>query len=181
MWNRALVTTTYSWTDPQTTGGTNYPTFAGDTYKGISSKCLSCHDGSVSVGLVGHWNAGSNVDFGNGPVTGVFLIASGGSLDGNHPVAMPFPYLNAANTYNGSTNGAEAVLSGWQNPVDPDIRLFNDDGLGNISAGAAIGQTGIECTSCHDVHNGPAATGDFLLRGDLGGEADYICTKCHDK
>ena len=183
LWNRALVTTTYSWTDPATTGGTTYPSFDGDTYLGISSKCLSCHDGSVAVGLVAHWNAAGPVTLPGDPITGIFQIGALGDMDGNHPVAMPFPFGGVASLYNGSTNGAEAVLSGWQaDPTAAGIRLFTDDGSGNITAGVTSGQTGMECTSCHDVHNGPLATGPFLLRGNLGGsDADYICNKCHVK
>ena len=40
--------TTYKWDDPATTAGTTYATFQGDTYKGPTTKCLSCHDGLIA-------------------------------------------------------------------------------------------------------------------------------------
>jgi hypothetical protein len=64
------------------------------------------------------------------------------------------------------------------------VRLFNDDGTGNIVAGAAAGRSGMECTSCHDVHNGAKAVDVMLLRGKLVGSdqaSGYICTQCHKK
>ena len=65
------------------------------------------------------------------------------------------------------------------------IRLFNDDGAGNMVAGVIPGKTGIECSSCHDVHNGARAKDVMLLTGMLSGadrsQGGYICTQCHLK
>ena len=176
----------YSWDVPATTAGTLFPTFKGDTYKGPTAKCLSCHDGSVAVGDIAWFNGGpaqlDNTkhewpDKHNVGATGGVL----GSMKGNHPVAMPYPYQNLANKYNGSTTGAAAELAEWQGtPLSP-IRIFNDDGAGNITAGAVAGKTGLECSSCHDPHN-KASVGDYFLRGELGGKTTaYICLKCHIK
>ncbi len=182
LWNHTLSTNNFTWDDPSTTGGTDYPTFAGDSYKGPTAKCLSCHDGSVAVGDIGWWNGGTPVGLLNFSLTGAMQTGVGGDMSGNHPVAMPYPIGGTANTYNGVTNGAPAVTSGWQSdPESLGIRLFNDDGSGNISAGSQSGQTGIECTSCHDPHNN-AAVDVFLLLGTIGGTGtDYICSKCHNK
>ncbi len=48
LWNHTLLSTEYEWDVPATTAGTTYPRFKGDTYKGASTKCLSCHDGLMS-------------------------------------------------------------------------------------------------------------------------------------
>ncbi len=48
LWNHTLLSTEYKWDVPATTAGTVYPKFKGDTYKGASTKCLSCHDGLLS-------------------------------------------------------------------------------------------------------------------------------------
>lgn len=120
--------------------------------------------------------------------TNQFLIGPGGKMAGNHPVMMPYPYQNAVSTYNTSTNGAGMVLAEWRadptaNQTTAHIRIFNDDGSGNISAGAVAGKTGIECSSCHDPHNKAAVDGWFL-RGMVQGstQADgYICLQCHIK
>ena len=55
-------------------------------------------------------------------------------------------------------------------------------GAGNVAAGAQVGQTGIECSSCHDPHNGVQVLDEFFLRGTLtGNDTNYICLKCHVK
>lgn len=184
LWNHTLSTNSFSWDVPTTTAGTPYATFKGDTYKGPTAKCLSCHDGSVAVGDVAWWNEGKpasldNTTHGAGDAANVGL---GGNLAGNHPVAMPYPYNNAANTYNGVTTGAAAALSEWQpNPAVNNIRLFTDDGSGNIKAGVLTAKTGIECSTCHDPHN-KASVDDLFLRGNMkGSDSNYICLKCHVK
>jgi len=139
LWNHTLSTNTFKWDVPKTTAGTDFPTFKGDTYKGPTAKCLSCHDGSVAVGDIAWFMEGrpailDNTKHGQGDAANVGF---GGSMAGNHPVAMPYPYQQAKNTYNGVTTGSGFVSGEWQ--TDPttalNIRLFNDDGSGNISAG----------------------------------------------
>ena len=199
LWNHTLSSNTFSWDVPKTTAGTNFPAIPGGTYKGPTTKCLSCHDGSVAVGDIAWYKeqawsgAGAASTFkmggiaGNGDDTSHFLIGVGGAMKGNHPVAMPYSYNQAANTYNAITGGTMLVLTEWQ--PDPTtlasahIRLFNDDGAGNISAGPVAGKTGIECSSCHDPHN-KAAIDNWFLRGNAQGstQADgYICLQCHIK
>ena len=192
LWNHTLSANTFSWDVAKTTAGTNFPLIAGGTYKGPTAKCLSCHDGSVAIGDIAwfkeasHTGAAANNlfkigDDGTAPL--ITKVQGGGDMSGNHPVAMPYALGNAANTYNGSTTGAGAVLTEWvANPAAP-IRLFNDDGTGAISAGAVAGKTGIECSSCHDPHN-KAATEDYFLRGKLTGStaaSGYLCLQCHIK
>lgn len=187
LWNRALSTNvSFGWTDAVvTTGGTGLATIDRDTHTGPTVKCLSCHDTSVAVGDIGWFDAGDPGTVGTDTVTANFQVGVGGDLDGNHPVGMPFPYLGAANTYNSQTSGTGAVASEWQ--ADPEglgIRLFNDSaGDGSaISAGAVALTTGVECSSCHDPHNGSQVQGSYFLRGLIGGNtADYICVKCHAK
>ncbi len=190
LWNHTMSSATYSWDVPQTTAGTFFPSFT-NIYTGPTVKCLSCHDGSVAVGDVAWFGEGkppSVLDstqhqwpdpFNLGATGGVL-----GSMKGNHPVAMPYPYGNAKNTYNGVTTGDEATLTEWQSPPLSPIRIFNDAN-GTVIAGASPGKTGIECSSCHDPHN-KAAVDDLFLRGGIGGNvattgAGYLCLKCHIK
>lgn len=185
LWNHTLSSNTFAWDATTTTAGTTFPTFKGDTYKGPTAKCLSCHDGSVAVGDIAWFREGKpSVLDSTKHDSGEFNIASTtGSMKGNHPVAMPYPYNNAKNTYNGVTTGNAAILTEWQ--ADPtaslNIRLFNDDGSGNISGGVVAAKTGLECSSCHDPHN-KASVEDLFLRGKLtGSDTTYICMKCHIK
>jgi hypothetical protein len=176
-WNYTLRPTTYRWSDPSTTSGTPYPTLQADTYKGPSTKCLSCHDGLLA------------------PIDGWFdrnvlnppghAVSDGVNLSGMHPVAMPYPINGAQSTYNSVRSGVLVTMSDWV--PDPmainGIRLFNDDGTGNILVGVAAGRTGIECSSCHDVHNGPRVKDQQLVTGLLSGNdrgpGGYICVQCH--
>lgn len=185
LWNQgANGNATYTWDNTLTTGATPYATLTVATNTGPSLRCLSCHDGTVGVGDIGWFNA-------QDPATTVTVAAlnqvgNGGAMDGNHPVSMPYPLNATASTYNSSTSGASAVLSDWiANPEVNGIRMFNDlngDGT-TIAAGAgAGGDAGVECSSCHDPHNGAAQTqGTFFLRGTLGQGVNYICAKCHDR
>jgi Doubled CXXCH motif (Paired_CXXCH_1) len=189
LWNHRLMNTEYEWDVPATTAGTDYPKFTGDTYKGASTKCLSCHDGLMSS-TDGMWfnrarSSSSPYVAAPGTLNSGHEVAEGAEMSGSHPVAFPYPYNNAPGTYNGSTTGGAAELAEFvADPTLAGIRLFNDDGIGNIVAGKAQGRSGMECTSCHDVHNGVATKDVMLLRGKLIGSdqaSGYICEQCHKK
>lgn len=191
LWNHTLQSTTYSWGVPSTTAGTNFPTFKGDTYKGPTTKCLSCHDGLLAS-TDGMWFnrqfvASSKYVAPPGALNSGHEVSEGADISKTHPVAMPYPVNGASNTYNFSTNGAQIAPAEWvPDPMATNqIRLFNDDGTGNVTAGVVAGKTGIECTSCHDVHNGPRVKDVLLLTGQLAGSSrspgGYICTQCHLK
>lgn len=190
LWNHTLLATEYQWDVPATTAGTVYPKFSGDTYKGASTKCLSCHDGLLSS-TDGMWfnrqrvTGSKYVSSNPNALDSGHEVAHGADMSGSHPVAFPYPWNNAPSAYNGTTTGDAAQLDEFvADPTLAGIRLFNDDGSGNIIAGKAAGRTGMECTSCHDVHNGPRTQDVMLLTGKLTGstQADgYICLQCHDK
>jgi hypothetical protein len=107
---------------------------------------------------------------------------------GTHPVAMPYPLNQATSKYNNVTNAQMVVQSGWvDDPSVNKIMLYNDNGSGYISRGAVAGKTGIECGSCHDVHNGSRvpSTSAMLVTGQIVGSTTgpggYICNTCHVK
>ena len=191
LWNHTLSSTQYKWDDPNTTAGTPYATFKGDTYKGPTTKCLSCHDGLLAS-TDGMWFnrqsvSGSKYVASPGSLNSGHEVAEGAEMSKTHPVAMPYPLNGASNTYNFVANGANIEASEWV--ADPmatnKIRLFQDDGTGRVIAGTSAGKTGIECTSCHDVHNGARVKDVILLTGKISGSdtsaGGYICTQCHKK
>jgi hypothetical protein len=199
LWNHTLSGNTFNWSDAATTtGGTTLPSIL-PAYKGASVRCLSCHDGTVAIGDVSWFaegprngaNALNPTLMGAAPnqINNEFVITGGGTggsdLKGNHPIAVPFPWGNAVGTYNAITTGSAVNTAEWKaDPSANGIRLFHDNGGGDISAGAVAGKTGIECSSCHDPHNGASvpATSDFFLRGNYtGADANYLCNKCHTK
>jgi hypothetical protein len=129
---------------------------AKDTSNGPSARCLSCHDGTVANG-----DAGADRE--------------------SHPVPMPYPYGSIANTYSGLRNGQLLATSEWvADPSNHNIRLYSEDGHGNVVTGPRYGATGIECSSCHDPHN-KAARDQHLLRAKTSGTqaSGYLCVQCH--
>jgi predicted CXXCH cytochrome family protein len=185
LWNHKLSTNNYSWADVaggKTTGGTVYPTNL-RTWSGSTAKCLSCHDGTVSVGAIYWSNATADpvvpISGADASPTGqinnpAYIIpdaATGSDLAGNHPVGVPYSYDQQASTYNGITTGPDIRLAQWvARPVGP--KIFGAGGGGAPVAGAA----GIECASCHDPH-GTANT--FFLRVTKSGS--QLCLSCHIK
>jgi len=188
LWNHTLSKNTFAWDVAATTAGTALPAFAGNVYTGPSAKCLSCHDGSVSIGDVGWFSGGGRVGLGaslNPSGIGViYQVGKKGNMSGTHPVAIPYPLNGAPNVYNGSTTGARLATNDFiPDPTGNNIRLYSDLGGGQIVGKVTAGQTGIECTSCHDPHN-KAANDVYFLRGKLTGAtvADgYLCLQCHVK
>jgi|GEM_PF-418266 len=213
LWNRTMSSNTFKWDVSATTAGTALPGFSGSSYSGPSAKCLACHDGTVAIGDVGWFAGGGKTGTASlnpnkmGTVTSDnasarFIMGYNGSLGAGddkaayvteaakaggtavHPVAIPYPLNGAPNVYNGSTTGARLATNDFVlDPTANNIRLYSDVGGGNIVGKVLPGQTGMECSSCHDVHN-KAATDKYFLRGKLVGssKADgYICGQWHAK
>ena len=183
-WNHTLSQNTHFWTEGATADGTPFPTID-PSWGGASKLCLSCHDGSVAIGDIAwfnqqEWTGGNAVDPTDHNGDGVQIGNASGNLTDNHPFAFPYPWAGMGSTYNGVTSSAGAVLSGWQaDPTMDGIRLFNQNGS-TVSAGTMTGATGIECSSCHDPHEGPDVQDKFFLRGSTdAGDSNYICRKCH--
>ncbi len=103
-----------------------------------------------------------------------------GDLAFNHPFAFPYPFAGAPSTYNGVTTAGSAAAGFRPDPTSVGIRLFRQTGA-DVSAGTAVGATGIECSSCHDPHNTPSSVQDDpFLRGSTDvRDSNYICRKCH--
>ena len=188
LWNQKLTTAVFNWGDTQTYGGTPLPSSA---HLGPSTKCLSCHDGTVAVGDVSLFNKQTS-----GTAAGTIMIKIGqgsmysigykGNMTGNHPIAIPYPLNSTPSTYNGITTGSAVILNEFvANPHSPatSVKLYNDDGHGVITTGPAAGASGIECTTCHDPHN-KQAQDKYFVRGRIQGSSvadGYICLKCHIK
>lgn len=185
LWNHTMSASSYSWADVtggRTTGGTLYPNNL-RTWTGSTAKCLSCHDGTVSVGSL-YWsnaNGPVNVTMAGADQTAGRLSnpayritdATGADLRGNHPVGVPYSYGNLASTYNGITTGPDVKLAEWiAAPPAGSVKIFGAGGGGAPVAGAA----GIECASCHDPHGTANA---FLLRVTKANS--QLCLSCHVK
>jgi predicted CXXCH cytochrome family protein len=186
LWNHQLSSSNYSWADVaagggKTTGGTAYPTNL-RTWTGSTAKCLSCHDGTVSIGSI-YWSnatanpsitmAGSDVSATGQLNNPTYRItdATGADLTGNHPVGVPYSYGNVASTYNGITTGPDVILNEWvAKPTG--VKIFGAGGGGAPVAGAA----GVECASCHNPHG---TANKFFLR--VTTSSSQLCLSCHQK
>jgi len=185
LWNHTLPQRDYNWGPDYTVSdaGTPLPTI-GQDWPGPTRVCLSCHDGSVAIGDVGWYNKQSWTGTPIDPTLVTIGIRDPFTIEdfmkdmiGNHPVAAPYPYLRVRNTYNGVTTGTGIRMDRYaSNPTTRSggrIRLFRNVGS-DVLAGAASGVTGIECSTCHGVHNERGVVLDrFLLR------SDDICKECH--
>lgn len=186
LWNHRMSASNYTWADVsaaggKTTGGTAYPTNL-RTWTGSTAKCLSCHDGTVSVGAL-YWSdatanpsvqmAGNNVNAAGQMTNPAFLTTQGGGADlsGNHPVGVPYPYNRVAATYNAITTGPDVKLTEYvAQPTG--VKIFGAGGGGAPTTGAA----GIECASCHDAH-GTA----FAHHLRVTNQGSQLCLACHQK
>jgi len=203
LWNRAAPLQPYAWADAAaTSGGTALGIAA--TYVGPSAKCLACHDGSVAVGDVGNYmgqtrsgassfntyKVGDRAAEGVGDIDPKVTkkVGAGNDMSGTHPVGVPYPFGQAANTYNEQPIGANVIKTEYvaapavSTGTTAGVKLYNHQGTA-ITAGAVAGFTGIECSSCHDVHN-KQSVDDFMLRGKQVGSSvadGYICLQCHIK
>jgi len=205
VWNHHLSNNTqFTWEANATTmAGTPYATIA-NNWNGPTSKCLSCHDGSVSESTI-NWYEGQTpipgtpactYDAGTGKYDascpsyvligiGGAMGAQGASKGATHPVAMPYPCGGNPSLYNGVTTGAGIVGTEWVGSPGPNIQIYQEIGgavMHSPAAGCISGSAGVECASCHDVHNSAQTLDMDLLRGYISGSGStYICNECHHK
>ena len=116
---------------------------------GASKLCLSCHDGTVALGMVANRSATIPMQ------SGVTTIPSGRTrigtdLSAHHPISFTY----------------DAVLATAQGELRDPATLLQEVRLDRS------GQ--LQCTSCHDPHNNQY--GNFLVKDNTG---SALCLKCH--
>ena len=176
-------------------GNTNMGTAVSNvTLTAPTLRCLSCHDGSTSVGQVNFvYNASgaqSNValpmtgsDQTSGKITNsLFVVGNGTTVGGkrdmskNHPVSIPY----AGSTYNSIVSGGGGIVDNFV--AAPAVVTASAD----ILKGSAAAY-GVECTSCHDVHGQGDSTKSSTLPSHLGQmvrvgmDNSNLCLTCHIK
>lgn len=122
---------------------------------GASRLCLSCHDGTVAVDSYGGRQ-------GTIPLAGDLAVGAD-ELNNDHPVS--FLYDDQLAQADGELFPPSSTPSGLGGTIQHDLLIG-----GNL-----------ECSSCHDVHNGPAAAavGDSLLV--VSQIQSRLCLTCHNK
>jgi predicted CXXCH cytochrome family protein len=143
LWNHALSTATYTpYTSSTLKATVGQPT-------GASKLCLSCHDGTVALGLVA--NRSSPIPMQSGVTTiPVGRTRIGTDLSAHHPIS--FIYDSALATKQGELRDPATLVQ--------EVRL---DSSGQM-----------QCTSCHDPHNNQY--GNFLV---MDNTASAMCLNCH--
>ena len=143
LWSHALSGATYiPYASSTTKAAIGQPT-------GASKLCLSCHDGTVALGMVN--NRVTPIEM----QSGVTTLPPGRSqlgtdLSDDHPISFTFD--SALASANGKLNDP-STLTG-------DARLDHNNQL--------------QCTSCHDSHNNQY--GKFLVQNNY---ASALCLQCH--
>jgi predicted CXXCH cytochrome family protein len=142
LWNHQLTSQTYTTYSSSTyNSGSQTPTV------GSTKLCLSCHDGTVAVGLT--IAQGSIATSGTMSTSAVF----GTNLSSGHPVSMA------------PVNDGQLATSLFGSPgstKDPAVKLVSGK---------------VECTTCHDPHtpNNDPATPMFLARPNSNGSLCLAC------
>ena len=143
LWNHQMPATAYTpYRSSTLKAAVGQPT-------GSSKLCLSCHDGTVALGMVA--NRRNPVTMRNGAVT----IPKGASrfdtdLSGHHPISF---------TYDSGLAVAKGELR-EPTTLRKDVKLDSSQQ--------------VQCTSCHDPHNDQ--NGKFLVRDNT---ASALCLECH--
>ena len=156
LWNHAESVETFT---PYADNGTLDASVAAPT--GTSKLCLSCHDGTTNLDAIGTGVAGTAA-LGSATFYPTTTADLGTNLTTHHPVS--FTYDDALAAADGGLHPPTSTTSGITGNIDADM-LF---GAGNDR---------LECSSCHDVHNGANLAG-LLVKTNNG---SALCLTCHNK
>lgn len=118
---------------------------------GHSKLCLSCHDGTIAIdNYGGHTSAET-------PLSG--SINLGSDLSNDHPISFVYDTQLASD----------------------DGELFDpatmSSGLGGTIHATMLQEGKMQCSSCHDVHNG-SGLNNLLVKGNTN---SALCLTCHNK
>jgi predicted CXXCH cytochrome family protein len=143
LWNHAMSTASYiPYSSSTTKAVIGQPT-------GASKLCLSCHDGTVALGMV--ISRASAIQMQGGVTTMPVGPGNlGTDLSDDHPIS--FTYNNALASANGELRDPATLTD--------KVRLDHDQQM--------------QCTSCHDPHDN--RFGKFLVKENA---ASALCVTCH--
>ncbi len=153
LWNHEVTNTPYT---QYSGGGTLTATDVATTPTSISALCLSCHDGTVAPDSFGGATGSATIS--------AYANLNSDTMANDHPISF---------TYDAALATADGGL------FDPTATSSGIAGGGNIDADLlfGIGNTELECASCHDVHNG-ANIAKLLVKSNNG---SALCLTCHNK
>ena len=169
LWNHELTGNFASYTMYQ--NGPGAPTIGkkasqaiqnGMTPGGSSLLCLSCHDGSVAVNSYGNsFQLSESRSGGGATIYQQYQIGKDNYLGNHHPIGFNYDAVQAVDTEIRSADSAALGTAG----------TVRDHLLG-------VGNTQMECGTCHSVHNKGNSGEHLLWRSDINSN---LCLTCHDK
>jgi hypothetical protein len=194
LWNRLLSTVTYT---PYLSSSTDADQPPGQP--GASSKvCLSCHDGTLAIGVVGNLNSRkaniamegtTNGKMPDGTIPGTgFTSNLGIDLSYDHPISFIYSATLPTAVSNVVVNDGELR--------PPPVTDGSDTIVGNRGFGVKptfpLEDDQMQCPTCHDPHlstsNSPKFLRGLLLQqttsptgGLFSPTKDLMCLACHDK
>ena len=143
---------------------TGYSTSNPEGYpNGASRMCLSCHDGTTSIGVL--LDRTIVMEAGSETVTNNNILGGIVDLSSSHPISF---------NYNAD------VVTTVLNPSKPDSYRLPDGSVDTPLDGSGR----MQCTTCHDPHEdtrGDANYGNLPFWRHQGGVASYddVCESCH--
>ncbi len=156
LWSRDLSTAVYiPYNSPTIKNAPDQPT-------GSSRLCLSCHDGTIALGVL------------NGVYRKYLLDAALGKMVAQYP---------------SDPTGPDTLIGTDLSTSHPISMTYVNDGVSEYNNPATVASKGavklvsfasdyiVECTSCHDPHNNGA--GNFLVMDNVNGTP--LCLECHNK
>ena len=152
LWNHQMSAATYTPFNSPTLTALNVTI---GQPNGSSRLCLSCHDGTVALGLVGSRPGGIAMNTATLPLHT--------DLTADHPVSF---------LYNSALATAASAYPAAGGLVDPEIS-------GALPPEVALDKSGqMQCTTCHDPHNNQY--GNFLVMDNNDpANPSKLCVTCH--
>ena len=149
-----------------------------------SLACLSCHDGVSAIdSIVNAAGSGMNSVTGTNDIVTALTTRYGGNIGGTPNVVTADTSVNLANDHPISITYDPTKAS-----LRPTATLLNTTGaldawVGATDIASLLRSGQIECSSCHDPHNGGKTQGvdtevNFLRHSNVNSN---LCVGCHDK
>ena len=173
LWGHEETTATFTVVSSAHTGG---PAEGNSQPTGISKKCLSCHDGTISIGAL---------------LNGQTIAMTGSTLDPDGSMSSTTPgYLgtNLRNTHFHPISFIYEVAAAAANTDAPGTFVTPISAYNKKTMLDRYGK--VQCHTCHNPHNdggtstliGRAADNDPLWRKDLdcNGDNASVCGACHE-
>lgn len=199
LWNHSLSSATYTVSLPPGVTGTQLST-PENPPDGDSKLCLSCHDGTVSLGDVRNPGNASDIFTHTIPMGSALPDVGNGSsnlgtdISGHHLVSIQLnAELNAAKNAQCLDHSITFGVKGPLSITGPAKLKYTNNCYPQPECQKSSTNKGVQCTSCHDPHYDPIPGTTKFIRGAAAAPSsqttypppttwvfgDDICLSCH--